>query len=272
MLQRSTLFVSTLQVSTVLLLAGTSPGMAQERLVDLTHPFNQETIYWPTESGFVLERGTAGFTERGYFYAANRFIAPEHGGTHIDAPHHFYQEGQTLEEIPLKRLIGEAVCVDVADKCTEQRDYQVTVEDFRTWETEQSVSLESKIVLIRTGWAKYWPDRSTYLGTNQTGRAAVSQLHFPGLHPAAATWLARQREIMLVGIDTASIDFGPSREFRSHVNLFQHNVPALENLANLEAVPAKGFRIAALPMKIEEGSGGPCRIVAMVAENSRSEP
>ena len=234
--------------------------------MDLTHPFGERTIYWPTETGFILEKGPAGFTDRGYYYAANRFAAPEHGGTHIDAPIHFFKDGQTVDQIPLSRLVGESVCVDLSSQCSRDRDYQVTVEDLRGWEESHQVSLTEKIVLINAGFARRWPNRAEYLGTMATGRAAARQLHFPGLEPAAATWLATQRRIKAVGIDTASIDHGPSRDFGSHVNLFRHNVPALENLAALDKLPPAGFRLTALPMKIAGGSGAPCRVVALIAD------
>jgi len=242
------------------------PSTAAEKTVDLTHPFDQRTIYWPTETGFTLQKGPAGFTDRGYYYAANRFAAPEHGGTHIDAPIHFFENGLTVDQIPLSQLMGECVCVDVSSQCAADRDYQVTVEDFRQWERAHNGSLEGKIVFLNTGYARRWPKREDYLGTAATGPAAVSDLHFPGLDPAAATWLATRRRIKAVGIDTASIDHGPSRNFGSHVNLFRENVPALENLAALDKLPATGFRVIALPMKIAGGSGAPCRVVAIIAE------
>jgi kynurenine formamidase len=255
----------------ILLLAalGLVEHSAAQTIVDLTHAFDERTIYWPTEPGFILQKGQAGFTERGYYYAANRFAAPEHGGTHIDAPIHFFKGGQTADQIPLSRLIGDGLCVDVSRQCAADRDYLVTVEDLRGWEQTHNASLEAKIVLLRTGYARHWPNRGEYLGTSATGRAAVSQLHFPGLDPAAATWLATQRRIKAVGIDTASIDHGPSRNFSSHVNLFRHNVPALENLAALERLPPTGFRVYALPMKITGGSGGPCRVAAII-DNSQA--
>ena len=235
-----------------------------ETVIDLSHAFDADTIYWPTEPGFVLEKGPAGITDRGYFYAANRFSAPEHGGTHIDAPIHFFQSGKTVDQIPLSRLSGEGACVDVTQQCAADRDYLVTVEDFAAWERNHETTLADKIVLIHTGFASWWLDRARYLGTSATGRAAVSQLHFPGLDPAAATWLATRRHIKAIGIDTASIDHGPSREFASHVNLFRHNVPALENITGLHQLPPSGFRVVALPMKIAGGSGGPCRVAAFV--------
>ena len=257
---------SSLVLMTFLAASGMGQRSAGETLVDLTHSFDQHTIYWPTETGFVLQKGPAGFTDRGYYYTANRFAAPEHGGTHIDAPIHFFQQRQTVDQIPLSRLKGEGVCVDVSAQCSANPDYQVTVEDLRGWEQTHHESLAERIVLINTGYALLWPNRAEYLGTSATGRAAVSQLHFPGLEPAAATWLATQRRIKLVGIDTASIDHGPSRDFGSHVNLFRHNVPALENLTALDQLPPAGFRVVALPMKIAEGSGAPCRVVAIIAE------
>ncbi len=250
----------------LVLLPSLAARSAAQTLVDLTHPFDERTIYWPTEPGFVLERGPAGVTDQGYYYAANRFAAPEHGGTHIDAPIHFFATGQTVDQIPLDRLVADAVCVDVTRQCTADPDYQITVEDLQAWEQTHAASLAEKIVLLRTGHARHWPRRAKYLGTTAVGRAAVSQLHFPGLDSAAATWLATQRRTKAVGIDTASIDHGPSRDFGAHVNLFRHNVPAIENLAALDRLPPAGFRVAALPTKIAAGTGAPCRVVAMLQE------
>ncbi|MEX2171123.1 MAG: cyclase family protein [Pirellulales bacterium] len=234
------------------------------RIVDLSHPFDDQTVYWPTEAGFKLERGPAGFTDRGYYYSANRFTAAEHGGTHIDAPNHFFENRQTVDEIPLERLMGPAACVDVSAKCAVDCDYQVSVEDLLEWEQRHNASLDDKIVLLRTGYAQHWPDRVKYLGTTATGREGVAQLHFPGLDPVAADWLVSRRKIRAVGIDTASIDHGQSQDFESHVRLCRDNVPALENVTNLEQLPPAGFTVIALPMKIAGGSGAPCRVVAIV--------
>ena len=234
------------------------------RAIDLTHPFDETTIYWPTEEGFKLLRGPAGVTEQGYYYAANRFMCAEHGGTHIDAPIHFWKGGQTVDELPLKRLIGPGACVDVTKKCEADRDYQVAVEDLRAWEAANNASLADRIVLIRTGFGHYWPNREKYLGTSETGRSAVAKLRFPGLDPAAADWLVTRRRIRLVGIDTASIDHGQTRTFPTHVRLFRDNVPALENVAHLDKLPAGRFTVVALPMKIGGGSGAPCRVVAIL--------
>jgi kynurenine formamidase len=234
------------------------------RMIDLTYTFDDETIYWPTEDGFKLIRQSAGVTEEGYYYAANRFMCAEHGGTHIDSPIHFWQGGQTVDRVPLSRLVGPAACVDVSRKCAADRDYEIKVEDLEAWEKEHKASLNDRIVLLRTGFGRHWPDREKYLGTKETGRVGVANLHFPGLDAAAADWLVTRRKIRMVGIDTASIDHGQTRTYPTHVRLFRDGVPALENVAAMDELPAEGFTVIALPMKIGGGSGAPCRIVAII--------
>ena len=236
------------------------------RMIDLTHTFDAKTIYWPTEEGFKLVPQAAGVTEQGYYYAANRFLCAEHGGTHIDAPIHFFKGGQTVDQLPLARLVGPGACVDVTQKCAADRDYQATVEDFEAWEKAHSATLDDRVVLIRTGFAQFWPDRQKYLGTAEQGKAGVAKLRFPGLDPAAADWLVSRRRIRAVGIDTASIDHGQTRDYPTHQRLFRDNVPALENVAAMDELPALGFTLIALPMKIGGGSGAPCRIIAILSK------
>ncbi len=240
--------------------------LASGRMVDLTHSFDRHTVYWPTEAGFKLIRNAAGVTKQGYYYAANRFEAAEHGGTHVDAPIHFFQDRDTVDKIPLTRLVGEAAVVDVTEPCASNRDYQIDIEDLRRWEKNHNRQLVDVIVLLRTGMGRFWHDRRRYLGTDKTGQAAVAELHFPGLAPTAARWLVEQRAIKAIGIDTASIDYGQSKRFRSHVTLCEHNVPVFENVAKLEELPTAGATVVALPMKIAGGSGAPLRIVAILGK------
>jgi kynurenine formamidase len=232
--------------------------------IDLTHDFSADSLYWPTAQRFQLEVESRAFTERGYFYAANRYRASEHGGTHVDAPIHFAEKGQTVDQIPIEQLIGAAVVIDVSAQAAENPDYQVTVADFEAWESEHGRLPSGVIVLLRTGFARFWPEAKTYLGTEQRGAEAVPRLHFPGLHPDAARWLIANRPIKAIGLDTASIDYGQSKLFESHQILLGKNIPAFENVAALDQLPTTGALVLALPMKIKEGSGGPLRIVAWV--------
>ncbi len=241
-----------------------APISVPKTIVDLSHAYAADTIYWPTDTqGFVLESLAAGTTEAGYYYASNRFSTAEHGGTHIDAPIHFAEGRPTVDEIPLERLVGPGVVIDVSEKAGADRDYLVGIADFEDWEAGHGQLAEGTIVLLRTGYGRHWGDRGQYLGTELTGPEAVAELHFPGLDPQAAKWLTEERTIAAIGLDTPSIDYGQSTLFGSHVTLFEAEVPAFENVANLDRLPAKDFLVVALPMKIEGGSGGPLRIVAM---------
>jgi kynurenine formamidase len=245
-----------------------APGPARPpgRIVDLTHPFDAATIYWPTEEGFVHEHGFAGRTDAGYWYEAHRFRAAEHGGTHVDAPVHFGEGRSPVDAIPLERLLGPAIVVDASAACARDRDHRIGVAELAAFEAEHGTIPAGAIVLLRTGFATFWPDRAAYLGTDERGAGAVAKLHFPGLHPDAARWLAEERRVAAVGIDTASIDFGPSQTFDAHQVLARSEVPALENVAGLDELPATGAFAVALPMKIRGGSGAPLRIVAIVPE------
>ncbi len=238
--------------------------LADHVVVDLTHAYDADTIYWPTAEGFRLQIDARGWTEGGFYYEANSFCTAEHGGTHIDAPVHFAEGRRALDEVPLEQLVGPGVVVDVAEACARDRDHRVTTAELQAWEREHGPIPDGAIVLLRTGFGRFWPDRERYLGTAERGAGAVAKLHFPGLHPDAARWLATERSIGAVGLDTASIDHGPSTGFEAHCILFEANVPALENVAHLDRLPARGFSVLALPMKIRGGSGGPVRIAALL--------
>lgn len=234
------------------------------RIVDLTHSFGSDTVVWPTEQDFKLIGQHAEDTPGGYYYASNRVELPEHGGTHIDAPIHFSRGKQTLDQIPIERLVGTGVRIDVAQQCARDHDYRMTISDLERWEVEHGRIPNQAIVLLNTGYARFWPGRKDYLGTELRGEEGVRALHFPGLHPEAAAWLVRERYVKAVGIDTASIDYGQSTKFETHVALLSANVPVFENLANLGDLPDRGFDVVALPMKIAGGTGGPLRIIAIV--------
>ena len=242
----------------------THKAPSEKKIIDLSHTYSEETVYWVTAKEFHLDTVFNGQTDKGYFYAANNFSTAEHGGTHIDAPIHFAKKGQTVDEIPLEKLVGPAIKIDVSDNAFTNPDYLISIDDFVAWETKMKTKIpDGSIVLLETGFSKYYPDRTKYMGTDKRGEAAVKELHFPGLSPEAATWLVEQRHINAIGIDTPSIDYGQSEYFKTHVILLSENIPAFENLTHLEQLPASGFEVIALPMKIKGGSGAPLRIIAI---------
>jgi kynurenine formamidase len=243
-----------------------SPGDARfpgGELVDLSHSFDAQTIFWPTSDPFRLEAVADGITEGGYYYAANNFSTSEHGGTHLDAPVHFAQGRSPVDRVPLDRLMGPAVVVSVASQADGNPDYQISTDDLTTWEQQHGPIPADALLLLRTGFSSRWPDAARYLGTAERGPQAVPKLHFPGLHPDAARWLAN-RPVKAIGIDTASIDYGQSTLFESHRVLYERDIPAFENLTNLDRLPATGAFVIALPMKIGGGSGAPLREVGIV--------
>jgi len=244
---------------------GSNPGLdlAKARVVDLTHAFDEKTIYWPNSpSTFKLTKLADGATEDGYYYRMNSFCAPEHGGTHLDAPSHFAKDGWTADQIPLAKLVAPGVVLDVSKQASSDPDYRLTAADVRAFEKIHGAIPAGAIVLLRTGWGSRWPDRKRYLGDDTPGE--TSHLHFPSYGRESAELLVKERYVAALGLDTASIDYGPSKDFIVHQIANGANVPGLENIANLEEVPETGAWIVALPIKIAGGSGGPLRIVALL--------
>ena len=242
---------------------GAQIDLLSNRLVDLTHALNAQTIYWPTSpSTFKLDRLSYGRTEGGWFYSANAFSAPEHGGTHLDAPSHFAEGRQTSEQIPLSNLMGPAVVIDISRKAAANSDYRLTRDDVLAFERRYGRIPPGTIVLLRTDWSNRWPNRKRYLGDDTPGE--VSRLHFPSFSAEAARLLIEQRKAKALGVDVASIDYGQSKDFIVHRIAAERNVPGLENLTNLDQLPPTGASVIALPIKIEGGSGGPTRVIALI--------
>lgn len=241
-----------------------APDLATAEVVDLTHPFDTTTLYWPTApSTFQLTKLSEGRTEAGFFYAANAFCTPEHGGTHLDAPIHFAEGKRTADQVPVRQLIAPGVVIDVTRQTASDPDYRLTAADVTAWEAKNGRIPAGAIVLLRTGWSARWPDRKRYLGDDKPGDA--SNLHFPSYGKEAAELLVRERKVGALGVDTASIDYGPSKDFIVHQTAAAGEVPGLENLMGLDRLPETGAWIIALPMKIAGGSGGPVRVVALLS-------
>ena len=233
------------------------------RLVDLSHAYGSDTLYWPTSpSAFEKEELAYGKSEGGFFYSAYAVSTPEHGGTHLDAPIHFAEGGLATADVPLEYLVAPAVVIGLVSKAAADRNYRMTVDDVLAFEREHGDIEPGTIVLMRTDWSRFWPDAKRYLGDDTPGDA--TRLEFPGFGADATRLLAEEREVRVLGIDTASLDYGKSQDFIAHRIAAAQGVSNLENLTNLDQLPATGSTIVALPMKIEGGSGGPVRVIALV--------
>ncbi|HUQ80152.1 MAG TPA: cyclase family protein [Gemmatimonadaceae bacterium] len=259
---------TSLALASLIALGGAAAGaqpvdLKRYRTVDLTHVLNAKTLYWPTSpTAFKLDQLSYGPTPGGWFYSAYAFSAPEHGGTHLDAPIHFGEGHMTVDRVPLDKLIGPAVVIDVAAKTRGDADYRLTRDDVVAFERAHGRIPAGSIVLLRTGWSTRWPDRKSYLGDDTPNDA--SKLHFPSFGVEAARLIIQERSASAIGVDVASIDYGPSADFMVHRIAAAADVPGIENLTNLNLLPATGALVFALPMKIEGGSGGPVRVIALV--------
>ena len=248
-------------VSMATVMLAQSPVIDRSKLVDMSYPFDKTTVYWPTAKPFEWHKDVWGPSPGGYFYASATFTTSEHGGTHLDSPLHFSEHQMGTGEIPVSRLVGPAKVIDVTERCRQNPDYRVTAADISQFEKSHGVIASGDLVLFRTGWGRFWPDRKKYLGDDKPGD--VSGLRFPGLSREAAQLLVA-RKISGVGIDTASIDYGQSKDFICHQILNGAGIFNLENVANLDRLPATGATLIALPVKISGGTGGPVRIIALL--------
>jgi len=233
---------------------------ADSKIFDLGHSFDKNTIYWPTEKGFTFSVIAYGETPKHYFYSANKFCSPEHGGTHIDAPIHFAKQGITVDQIMPEQLIGELLVIDVHQKVT-HADYQISLEDLKNFEQKFRQIHRGDIVFFRTDWSQYWPSKKQYLGTDKQGD--LKNLHFPGLSVEVANYLL-EKNIKGIGIDTASMDPGQSKDFPVHQIILGAGKYGVENLSHLDKLPAVGATVYIAPMKIAGGSGAPTRLFAII--------
>jgi len=250
--------------ATVVAVAQEAPRLDEVTLVDLSHSYDQSTLFWPTSPiAFEHNKLAYGPSDNGYFYSAYTFATPEHGGTHLDAPIHFSEDAKTVERLSIGDLYAPLVILDVAAEATANRDYRLAPRDIEAYEAVHGPIKPGAAVLVRTGWSKHWPDAKAYLGDDTQGDA--SNLSFPGFGAKAAQMLVA-RKVAMIGIDTASTDYGKSKDFPVHIVIAGANIPALENLTNLGGLPVAGAYILAAPMKIGGGSGAPARVIAFVKQ------
>lgn len=228
------------------------------RIVDLTYALNRDNPYWPGEIYKPFELKTIATLEKDGVLSKS-ISMPEHLGTHIDAPNHFEKNQPAVDQIPPTQLFGPGVMIDVSARVEQDADYQLRLRDLEAWEKQHGRIAEGSIVLLRTGWSRFWKNYARYKNQDVRGR-----LHFPGFSAEAARFLVTKRKIRGLGIDTLSIDHGLSKDFAVHHIVNGAGKFGLENVANLDKLPPRGFFLIVAPLKIETGSGGPTRIFALV--------
>jgi kynurenine formamidase len=227
----------------------------QPRVIDLGHAIQVTDPSWDAAPAY--QRSVVATLEKDG-YAGGKITVEEHFGTHVDAPAHFSPRGWTVDRIPVDRLYRTGVRIDVSKQAAANPDYRLTAADLQAFERSSGRIPEGAVVLIATGWDRYWPDRTRYMNEKNGIK------HFPGLSAEATTLLARDRRVAGIGIDTPSIDYGPSTGFEAHHVSMPLNVYHIENMVHLVDLPASGFQVIVAPINIGGGSGGPARVFAFV--------
>ena len=232
-------------------------------IVDLTHTLDTGSPYWPekTPGGPFHTSVATTYEEDGNF--TRNLAIPEHFGTHLDAPLHFVPNGESVDQIPIEKLMAPGVVIDVSSAVEQDADYRVTVQDIERWIDLHGAIPAGALVFFRTGWDERWPSQEKYMNADADG-----VLHFPGLLREAVSLLLDRAQPVGIGIDTASVDYGPSKDCPVHNLTMPAGIYHLENVANLDRLPATGFNVIVLPLKLGGGSGAPARVVALIPSES----
>ncbi len=239
----------------------------QGKILDMTYTFGEDSIYWPTGKAFKSKEIFRDIHDRGWWYASNDYGANEHGGTHVDAPIHFARSGRTIDQVPLHEWIAPAVKIDVTKRCEENRDYRLRLADIKQFEKKYGRIPGRAWVIMYTGiGTRFYPDKEKVLGTTKTGKKALKHLTFPGFSIESVDFLLKERNITGIAIDTPSIDYGKSLDFEVHRLLCGADKLAIENIANLDKLPCTGAILYAIPMNIENGTGAPARVFAILPD------
>ncbi len=227
-------------------------------VVDLTHTINDKVPPFNLSQKADFKVTTQATIAKDKVFVRN-FSMPEHYGTHIDAPAHFAAGMWTVDQIPPERLIAPMVVLDISSKAKNNADYQLSVEDIADWEQVHGQIPGNAVVMLNTGWGSRWDSVKDFRNADAKG-----MMHFPGYSLDAVKFLTEARAALSLGIDTLSVDYGPSPDYPVHQYTMAHSLYHLEDVANLDRLPATGGTVIVAPIKLEGGSGGPVRILALL--------
>lgn len=224
-------------------------------VMDLTHVLGPNTPVFP---GFSPPTITPTATHQTSGFYNNRITLGEHTGTHMDAPVHFSKDGIYVDQIAPTNLVVPAVVLDLRARAAKDHDTLVTPDDIRAWERRYGRIPKNAAVLMSTDWGRRFGSSRDFLNADSSG-----VMHFPGFGKEAVEFLVTERSIAGIGVDTLSLDHGPSTTFASHFAILPTNRWGLENLANLSAIPPSGATLFIGAPKVASGSGGPSRVLAV---------
>jgi kynurenine formamidase len=244
------------------LAAGSNGDHRPKRFADLTHTFTEGFPVFvgdPPDREKINDYATSGFY-------AQRWTFGEHSGTHMDAPGHFVPGGRLAPAITPRELVVPIVVIDISSRAKENPDATVEVRDLRRFERRHGRIPRGALVAMDSGWAAKVNDPLEF-----KGGASYPNYHFPGFGVEAALWLAEERKVTAIGVDTLSLDPGNSTTFPVHVNFLATDRYGIENLAGLDRIPPRGAVAYVGLIPWEEGSGGPCRVIATWSGRRRDD-
>ncbi len=225
------------------------------KLADMTHTISPE---FPTYFGVPGFKHEQKFNFKEHGFNLHELTVNEHTGTHLDAPLHFSEDGQSVDEVPIENLVVPLVVIDIKAKAAENADAQVMPEDIVKWIATNGPLPEKCCVAMNSGWDAH-VDSDKFRGVD-----ADKKMHFPGFHVDATKMLLAESSAVGLAVDTLSLDYGLSADFATHYAWLPTNRWGLENLANLDRVPAKGATIMVGAPKHKGGTGGPARVFAIM--------
>ena len=237
-------------------LASNGKGKGKPGVVDLTHRLV------PTFPSFlgpqqVFDEVLFTIPENGFYI--KQWTFSEHIGTHLDTPGHFSLGMTLVDALDPATLIAPLAVIDIKQKALANPNAMVEPSDLVAYERGHGRIPRGAVVCMNSGWASKVNDGAAFLGG-----AGFPDLNFPGFSSDATDWLLAKRDIVGIGVDTTSLDPGNSADFAVHISFLGSGRYGIENLANLDDIPAKGARAFIGPIPWEEGSGSPCRVLAEV--------
>ena len=237
-----------------------SRSIIYRRVVDLSHQIHPVIPRWPGDPPI---RFTTAATLESEGFRLGSFSMGEHSGTHINAPISFHAQGVAIDAYSADSLVAPAVVLDVRDQAASNADHCLDVSALAEWEEMWGPVPPGSVALLLTGWSGKWEDPRGYFGYDSRGK-----MHFPGFGLAATRFLLEEREVGGLGIDTHGLDPGqvPEGEESFGINKLVLEQPriALENLANLDQLPAVGCTLVIGVLRLEDGAGSQVSVLAFV--------